>query len=159
MGVIHPVHHTQGQGGGGHPAQRGHHPAPECPHHGDLVKLYNEDPGGQTNEVRGYPDPGLVIQHVKVRGPGGPMVNHPDDGDPAGDGGGHEEHPGQGRDGPQEDEEHRGETEELEVIGEVPGPGSAHLRLRPEVVDVENVPPPVFDTMTWVHNRALGSGE
>ena len=83
------------------------------------------------------------------------MVDHPDDGDPASDSGGHQDHPGQRRDGRHEDEENGRETEKLEIISEVPGPGSAHFRLWPEVVDVEDVPPPVFDTVAWVLNWAL----
>ena len=45
-------------------------------------------------------------------------------------------YPGQGGDGAHEDEEHGRDTEELEVVREIPGPCSAHLRLGPEVVNV-----------------------
>ena len=43
--------------------------------------------------------------------------------------------------------------EELEVIGEVPGPGRAHLTLRPEVVDVQEIPPPELGTVGRILHR------
>ena len=67
-------------------------------------------------------------------------------------------YPGKGRDGEQQDEEHRRQAEELEVVGEVPRPGGAHLLLGEQVVDVEHVPPPVRHALGRVHHGALRPG-
>ena len=62
-------------------------------------------------------------------------------------------YPGHGREVGEHDQEYRGEEEELEIIREIPGPGCTHLALRPEVVDVQEVPPPVLGTVGWVLHR------
>ena len=66
-------------------------------------------------------------------------------------------YPGQGRGIGEHDQEYRGEKEELEIVGEIPGPGRTHLGLRPEVVDVEEVPPPVLGAVGGVLHRTEGS--
>ena len=61
-------------------------------------------------------------------------------------------YPGHGREVGEHDQEYRGEEEELEIIREIPGPGCTHLALRPEVVDVQEVPPPVLRAVGGVHD-------
>ena len=58
----------------------------------------------------------------------------------------------------EEDQEYRRVQEELEVVSEVPGPGRAHILLRPEIVDVEEVPPPELGAVRGVLHGAVGAG-
>ena len=55
------------------------------------------------------------------------------------------------------DQEYRRVEKELEVIGEIPGPGSTHLCLWPEVIDIEEVPPPELATVGGILHRTEGT--
>ena len=117
-----------------------------------------------TYKIWRYSSPWFVIENIKV-----PahiqtilihcfVVNHHNCCYPAGHSSGGQDDPGQGRDGDQEHEEHWTQTEELEIIGQVPGPACTHLTLRPEVVDVEDVPPPVLRTLAGVGHGTQRTG-
>ena len=59
-------------------------------------------------------------------------------------------YPGHGRGVGEDHQEYRGVEEKLEIIREIPSPGCTHLTLSPEVVDVQQVPPPVLGAVGGV---------
>ena len=90
--LVHPVDHTESQGCRQTPTQPRHQPGPEAgldPPAGPQSP--GRHPPGQSNQVGADPDPGLVVQNVKVRA-GAPVVDFVDNTHPAG-----------GRSGQQED--------------------------------------------------------
>ena len=88
---MHPVDHTESQGCRQTPTQPRHQPGPEA---GLDPPAGPQSPGshspGQANQVGADPDPGLVVQNVKVRA-GAPVVNFVDNTHPAGGRGGQQE--------------------------------------------------------------------